>query len=68
MLKFFLKSKDVLYQVLSDFGEVNSFYSIFFLTLWLREKIPTNSNSLWRGQNLGPLQIEEKIHALFHQK
>ena len=29
MLKFLLKSKDVLYQVSSDLGEVNSFYSSF---------------------------------------
>ena len=29
MLKFLIKYKDVLYQVLSDLGEVNSFYSSF---------------------------------------
>ena len=29
MLKFLLKSKDVLYHVSSDLGEVNSFYSSF---------------------------------------
>ena len=29
ILKFLLKSKDVLYQVSSDLGEVNSFYSSF---------------------------------------
>ena len=29
MLKSLLKSKDVLYQVSSDFGEINSFYSSF---------------------------------------
>ena len=29
MLKFLLKSKDVLYQVSSDLGEVSTFYSSF---------------------------------------
>ena len=29
MLKFLLKSKDVLYQVSSDLGEANNFYSSF---------------------------------------
>ena len=29
MLNFLLKCKDVLYQVSSDLGEVNSFYSSF---------------------------------------
>ena len=32
MLKFLLQSKDVLYQVSSDLGEVNCFYSSFFDT------------------------------------